>query len=239
MFRLSLCCLMIVSMLTVIGCSDDDSPTKSPVVRSITIDAAIIVSEGQNMAVTVMLSPPSGNSVSWTIGVSPRSSSAADYAFPATTVFVGTDTSVFIIPIVDDALVEGSELFQVRASAFTGVSVPAESLLVRIQPSDGGTDVSFTSTILPLLNASCATCHIGANSGGLDFGSSPTAVSVRDAVGSSGRAVFPGLSAQSFLYTKTTATPPLGVQMPPGGPYLSAAQQNNIRDWIDQGCQAN
>ena len=228
-----------LSIIILLGCSEDDSPTKSPVARSISISANSVISEGQTLSVTVILSPGAGTSVSWTIGVSSLSSTAADYAFPVTTVFVGTDTSVFLIPIVDDALAEGSELFQIKASAFTGQAVPADSVQVRIQPSDGGADVGFAASVLPLLNTHCAGCHIGVSAGGLNFGSSPTAASVRDASGSSGVEVFPGLAAQSFLYLKTTTTPPLGDRMPTGGPYLSDTQQNLIRDWINQGCQDN
>lgn len=239
MIRICAAILIAGAALLAVGCSDDHPPTKSKPLPTIVIDANTVVAEGQTIGVTVSLDPPSGNSVSWTAGVSPLSASAADYNFPVTVVFVGTDTTVFLIPIVNDALVESSELFQIRVNAFTGVSIPAESLVVRIEPSDGGTDVSFSGTVQPLLSGQCAGCHIGSNAGGMNLGSPPTAASVRDAVGSSGPEVFPGLAAQSFLYTKTTATPPVGDQMPPGGPYLSGGEQNSIRDWIDQGCQDN
>lgn len=239
MMRIWAVTLIAGAALLAAGCTDDDPPTKSKPVPTIAIDANTVAAEGQTIGVTVSLDPPSGNSVSWTAGVSPLSASAADYNFPVTVVFVGTDTSVFLIPIVNDALVEGSELFQIKVNAFTGVSIPAESLVVRIEPSDGGADVSFAGTVQPLLAGRCAGCHIGSNAGGMNLGNPPTAQSVREAAGSSGAEVYPGLSAQSFLYTKTTGAPPVGDQMPPGGPFLSAGEQNSIRDWIDQGCQDN
>jgi mono/diheme cytochrome c family protein len=231
--------LMVVVTGIVIGCSDDDPPVKSGPVPTISITANPTATEGQTIPVTVSLEPPTGNSVSWTLSAEPLSATSDDYNFPVTVVFVGSDNSVFLLPIVNDTFPEGSELMQLKAGAFTGENVPAESLQVRIQPSDGGVDVGFVADVLPLFEDHCATCHIFGSGGGLNLGSPPTALTVRAAEGSSGTEVYPGRSAQSFLYMKTTGAPPTGNQMPPGGPFLSDTEQNIIRDWIDQGCQDN
>jgi hypothetical protein len=52
--------------------------------------------------------------------------------------------------------------------------------------------------------------------------------------------VLPGESGLSFVYDKISRVAPLcGERMPPDGPPLEPAEQQTIKDWIDQGARRN
>jgi len=51
--------------------------------------------------------------------------------------------------------------------------------------------------------------------------------------------VTPGSPQQSLLVDMIGPPPHCGIQMPPNGPYLSAAEQKRISDWIAQGAKNN
>lgn len=238
--------VLLCSLL--IGCSDSgDSPTNNngggggtnnP---TLTLSGDIVTSEGATASLTATLSEAPTQDVTFAIGVNNLSSAANDYTSPAGAVTIdsGTTSLAINIPITDDATQEASELFQVTLSNVTGGTLGASSSIVRIQPSDGGTDVSFSGTIQPILQTNCNACHGGGNvNGGFNMGAI-TASSVRTASGDHGSVVVVGLGNQSNIYLKTTTTPPFGDRMPRFGPYLTVDQQNAIRNWINQGAQDN
>jgi cytochrome c553 len=91
-----------------------------------------------------------------------------------------------------------------------------------------GESPQFQRDIVPILEQSCGTCHIGASMGKLRLDSESSILRG----GASGPSVVPGHSADSLLVKRIlglTGTP----RMPMGGQPLSAAQVTLIRQWID------
>jgi hypothetical protein len=106
--------------------------------------------------------------------------------------------------------------------------------------------VSYAASIQPIIMATCAAsnCHgSAAGQGGLAFGStSPSHATITSVAGSNGQFVRAGSSATSNFYLKVISNvpnPPGGARMPQGGPFLSTAQQNAVKNWIDQGALDN
>ncbi|HVR63044.1 MAG TPA: hypothetical protein VMU50_14175, partial [Polyangia bacterium] len=107
--------------------------------------------------------------------------------------------------------------------------------------------LTFAKDILPLVMAHCAPCHTKAAmpDGGLSVTTlatiTGTATTNCAKVDASKKRIVAGNPATSFLYLKiTTPTAMLGAgcgnEMPRNGPpYLTAAQQMTIHDWIMQG----
>ncbi|MCR4316742.1 MAG: Ig-like domain-containing protein [Planctomycetes bacterium] len=91
--------------------------------------------------------------------------------------------------------------------------------------------VSFSSTILPIFQSRCITCHPG--NGGLDL-SSYAGIS---AGGNSGPAYVAGDSANSRIVKRVEGT--IQPRMPQGQSALTSSQIQNIKDWIDQGANNN
>ena len=249
MNKLSLLAAPLLSLLLVAGCSDNgDTPTNNsgggggggnnPTVA---LSGDLVATEGATASFTVTLSEAPEQDVTFTVAVNNLSAAANDYTSPAGSVTIdsGVVSGTIDIPITDDATQEASELFQVTLSNVTGGTLGAASSIVRIQPSDGGTDVSFSGTVQTIFQTNCNACHGGSNTnGGFNMGAI-TATSVRNASGDHGPVMVIGLGNQSNIYLKTTETPPFGDRMPRFGPYLSVGQQEAIRDWISQGAQDN
>src|SRR6185369_12148019 len=104
---------------------------------------------------------------------------------------------------------------------------------------------SFATQIQPIFNANCIKCHTLSGAASLlilDIGAYTDLVG-RPAVtsGSTGTLVIPGDSANSVLYERISKNglPANQLQMPLGGPFLSAADQTLIKTWIDQGAKNN
>ena len=95
-------------------------------------------------------------------------------------------------------------------------------------------NVTFHSTIQPIFQQRCATCHTGTGAPlGLDL-------STYDAVmrGANGQpVVVPGKPDQSLLVQKVKGT--MAPQMPFGGPPLSATDIQHIEQWIANGAPNN
>jgi len=244
MNRLNGLSLAVLALLSLAACSDEgDSPTGSgtPTTPTLSLTNNVAVAEGAVASLTATLSSPATQDVTFTVNVTDLSAAAADYTTPATMVTIdsGLVTAAIDIATVDDAQAEASELLEVTLSNPNGATLGSVASLVRILPSDGGSDVSFSGTVQSLLQTRCGGCHGGGNTnGGFNMGAI-TASSVRDASGNNGPVVIIGLGSQSHLYEKTTTTPPFGSRMPQGGPFLTTDQQNAIRDWINQGAQDN
>jgi len=132
-----------------------------------------------------------------------------------------------------------------------------DSAGVASSPSSSGATpaVYFESDVYPILLANCGmTCHANGNStnGNFTLGTSFPIINVYEelttlnannaAPDTSCDEVYVLLQnpvdqnpAGSLLYQKITGVgipPGCGVQMPKGGPYLSAADQETIKDWI-------
>ncbi|MEZ4403837.1 MAG: c-type cytochrome domain-containing protein [Kofleriaceae bacterium] len=114
---------------------------------------------------------------------------------------------------------------------------------------DPAVAVSFRRDLLDGVFASvthgCLACHtaggsspIGLTVGGLDLGS--YAGLRRGGVQSGADIVVPGRPCESVLYQKVRPGPPYGARMPlDGPPYVSAAEQDLIHDWIAEGAHAD
>ena len=94
--------------------------------------------------------------------------------------------------------------------------------------------VSFAQRVLPIFQRNgCIACHGG--SGGLYVGTVAELLSG----GSHGPALVPGHADNSNLIKKLQNSPPFGVRMPQGGPYLSDSTVAVLRTWINEGAQNN
>ena len=89
---------------------------------------------------------------------------------------------------------------------------------------------SFTSSVLPIFQQNCVSCHGGTN--GLTLSSWASTM----AGGNSGAVVVPGDAVGSLLYQKING---MGGIMPPSGPPLSSSQIATIGQWIDEGAGNN
>jgi hypothetical protein len=103
----------------------------------------------------------------------------------------------------------------------------------------GTTEPTFTNVNSLLQSTGCASssCHGGSSPAG-KF-STANYSSIVDSAGNNGIAVTSGDGANSNLYRKVTNNPPFGSRMPISGDTLTTAQQQLIKDWIDQGALDN
>lgn len=112
-----------------------------------------------------------------------------------------------------------------------------------------GMVVSFSADIQPIFNNNCAFpgCHAAPliDPPGMDLSDGQALASLVgvQSVESPLLRVAPGDSQASYLLHKLLGTQNTvggsGERMPFGGPYLPDAEIDLIRDWIDQGAQAN
>lgn len=234
-----------LSLLLAFGCSDsgDDSPTGGGgggSVPSLSV-ADATGSEGGTISFAVTASSAATADITFTVAITSLSAGATDYSLTATTgtITAGNTSTTVDVTVADDGAAESSEVFRLVISAPNGATIADGEALGRITPSDGGADVSFAGSVQSLVSTWCGACHISTTNGGMNMGAGPTAASLRAAAGSNGAIIVVGQASASNMYLKTTDTPPFGNRMPNGGPYLSVAQQNIIRDWINQGAQDN
>jgi hypothetical protein len=102
---------------------------------------------------------------------------------------------------------------------------------------------TFTNIYTKIFSANgCTTHHSGGATGGLNMTTQAMAytnlvgVAATDICAGKGDRVVKGSAATSLLYLLVSeTTPPCGQQMPIAGPYLSAAQQATIANWINEG----
>jgi hypothetical protein len=100
------------------------------------------------------------------------------------------------------------------------------------RPQAPPTPVSFPKDILPVLEASCLSCHgAGTKLAGLDLRTRETALTG----GAHGAAIVPGNADQSRLYRYVAGLE--AIRMPMGGDPLTPAQIAAFKSWIDQGAQ--
>jgi hypothetical protein len=121
-------------------------------------------------------------------------------------------------------------------------------------PGNGDTNaVTFTKVYSDVVSGVCVPCHApggtGDAAGGLDMSTQAVAYTSlqKSAAGASCKAsglklVVPGDAPMSLLVEKVeSAHPPCGTQMPFGcggsGPCLSAAQVQELVDWINDGAK--
>ena len=114
-------------------------------------------------------------------------------------------------------------------------------------PTPIPTVVSFAAKVQPIFNVHCVGCHKVNGAASflvLDTGAVTNLVnrpSITSGAPPNSILVIPGNSASSVLYERISKNgiQPNQEQMPLGGPFLSADDQNLIKTWIDQGAIDN
>jgi len=246
--RLSALLALISGLLS---CSDDRQSPNEPEPQPVLSISDRSVDEGSTCLFTVSLDRAATIRVTYAFATQDITASAgSDYTAQsgADTIDAGQLSASILVPTSIDALSESDETFRVVISSVTGA---AASDSVGIGTIVNTSDVSFSAQVQPLLRTSCASvaCHGGSFPGGdfytgtnVDYATLIAATGTNTALlpGSpDGKVIQPGNSGISTLYTKTTATPPFGSRMPSAASPLNTAQQNLIRDWIDQGALNN
>lgn len=105
-------------------------------------------------------------------------------------------------------------------------------MIMLIFPRTAFAQVVYNDDIQPIFNARCIACH-GGTSGVTLSSYAAVMSSVGDQYGRT--IVEPGEPDQSPIVDKIGPNPTHGDRMPQGGPYLSDAQINLIRQWIAEG----
>lgn len=113
-------------------------------------------------------------------------------------------------------------------------------------------NIDFETDIQPILSVACANCHTnGGTSGGLSMEAGAAYGNLVNVAANNANAqmnrVTPGDPQASFMFKKLNCTDlndmagtPYGRRMPRSGPpYLSAADQARILDWIREGAHAS
>jgi hypothetical protein len=140
----------------------------------------------------------------------------------------------------------GTDMFKVRSLVFLLLVIVAagckdmgtdpqytQTTTPPTTPPPTGT-ISFSQHVLPILQSrGCTGCHGG--SGGLVV----TSVASLLTGGNHGAAIVAGQADNSNIIKKLSATPPFGLRMPQGGPYLADSTIAVIRAWINQGALNN
>jgi hypothetical protein len=229
----------LLALLILSGCADlGDAVTRTdPSLPGLSI-TDVSVAEGDTAYFVVSLSSAANGHVVFDFATADSGATvASDYVST-----IGTDTihpgetfDTIRVATINDADPEPAEKFKVILSTVEGAALSDPVGIGTIEVSDGWVGVSFATQIKPLLDANCLSCH------GLIAPSSNFSVISHQSVLNSGDRrpnVIPYNGAQSLLYRATTVGSPID-RMPQGGPYLSAQQQQLIKDWIDQGATDN
>jgi hypothetical protein len=112
------------------------------------------------------------------------------------------------------------------------------------------TNIDFPTDVQAIFSVACDGCHIGGASGGLSLAPGSAYTNIVNVSANNANAnmprITPGNPTASFLFQKINCTnlnsiagTPYGFRMPRSGPpYLSAADQAMIVDWIREGAPA-
>lgn len=234
--------VLVISGLLALACSDSGDAT-GPSGPTLSI-ADATAEEGNNVSLVVTLSQTLTDDVRFSYATTNGSAVAgSDYTSVSgmDTISAGMTRVTITVSTTDDGLVEATEMFTMIISAPINATIADGSATGSITDNDGMAGVSFASQVRPILLNRCATsgCHgTGSRSGGYTMGNA-LYDNIRSAIGTHGAIVVPGNSSASSLYTKTTSSPPFLARMPLDQSALSTADQNLIRDWIDEGANDN
>lgn len=234
--------VLVLSGLLTLACSDSGDGI-GPGGPTLSI-ANATAEEGVNVSFVVRLSQTLTDDVTFSFASSNGTAVAgSDYtaASGMDTIPAGQTSVTINVATTDDNTVEATETFTITISAPINASISDGTAVGSITDNDGASPVLFSSQVRPILINRCATagCHgTGSTSGGYTMGNALYA-DIIAAIGDHGAIVVPSNSASSSLYTKTTSNPPFGARMPLSQAALSTAEQNLIKDWIDQGANDN
>lgn len=236
----------VVLSLGLAACGGGDGVSKPKVNNPPTLSVDdITVNEGASGAFNVSLSAASADSVSfsWHFGGG-SATTAVDYVATdgSTTILPGATHMTIPVSVNTDANNESTETFQITLQNPVGASF-SRSVGVCTIPGTP-TAVSFASDIAPIVQGRCAIsgCHGGSSrNGGLSL-KDGTYANIRGAGGNHGAFIGgnPVSSSSSLFYLVVRPGSTSGLpRMPESGGFLSTAQQNTIRDWLDQGALNN
>lgn len=239
--------ILFISLIFIIsGCSDSgDTPTGNGGGNgggepNLSV-ADIMISESGTANFTIRISTASGSDVIFNFMTSNLTATSGDFTATSgiDTITAGSTSTIISVAITDDGIIEPAESFSLIISAVSNANISDSVAIALIWDNDG---VSFVSDVRPVIQAnSCLNsgCHgSGSSQGGMTLGSA-TYSQVLSAAGSHGKIVVSGNADNSNLYLKTTSNPPFGSRMPLGMTPLTTADQNKLKDWIDQGAQDN
>jgi hypothetical protein len=201
--------------------------------------------EGDSVRFIVTLSGRAAANVTFsysTVSVSAQDGSDYDATSGRNTISVGSTADTLTVATIDDAEIESPENFNIKLTSVVNATISRGTGIGSILDNDGGTvSVLYSSDIRPILLNRCAIagCHgTGSSSGGYTMGNA-TYSEVRTAAGDHGAIISAGDAATSNLYLKTTANPPFLGRMPLNRTPLSTADQEKIRNWINEGAVDN
>ncbi len=207
-----------------------------------------VAARGAVATFTVSLSATSSSPVIFHFATSPGTAVAGtDYVTKngVDTVLAGQLNTTVLINTIRGAVAVGEKTFNLTLSGATNGTLNDSLGICTIQAFGGIS--SFATDVKPVLVASCAiiNCHgLGSNAGGLTLGTVDY-TTVFNAQGAHGYIILPRAvpvaDSSSLFITVDTTKPPQGglTFMPKGGSPLTAAQQQKIKDWIDEGAQNN
>ena len=128
----------------------------------------------------------------------------------------------------------------ILAAPSDGGDAAAETFGCKDVDSNPAVSVSFSGDVRPLMlraPGGCG-CHLQRVTSGLDLSS--YASMRRGGINSGTNIIIAGKPCESILAQKISRTPPFGSRMPFNGPpYLSADEQQLVRDWIVEGALDN
>lgn len=151
---------------------------------------------------------------------------AQDFAAPSASV-VGVTTARLA------GLTTGTTYYVVVRAQDDAAQIECNANERAATPKALGACVSYEDDVKPILQASCISCHSGANP--------PRNLRLDSfagvhAGGLTGSEVVSCQPTASLLFMKVSQdTPPVGARMPLGGPYLTATQIETVRRWIADG----
>jgi len=245
--RKGIAALAVLTALLVVSCSDNGDNPVGPGNTTVAVSVDdVSVTEGAVAVFTISLSKAADSAVVFQYATA-NGTAGAPGDFTAAGVTIDTiavgQTSINVnVTTIDDTTAESAETFTLVLSNLTGATFADSVGVATLTDNDGAAGVSYANEIQPILSARCAVpgCHgAGSSSGGYTMGAGAPYATVRNASGNNGPIIVASNSGASNLYLKTTSSSPFGSRMPLGGTPLSTADQQKIRDWIDQGAQDN
>lgn len=245
MFKKSYYPMLFVAF--VLGCSDggeDPPPTGGGNMPTLSV-SDIQVAEGNTAIFTVNLSETATGMVRFSHSTQNGTAGSADFTASSgnDSIMTGMSSTTISIATTQDTDVESSETFSLILSslnfAFTGNdSVAVCTIIDDDQPVS---TVSYATDVKPMLDSvGCGAigCHGNGAGSGLTF--TATHSSITSAMTTLGdKIIVPFSASTSPVYIMVSPTFYGLSRMPKFQDSLSTAQQNLIRDWINEGALDN
>lgn len=211
--KINISCVVTLGLLLLGGCKDGgtETPPKIPGLGVSNTNVILVVGDSTNVTISN--------------GITPYSIKTQPINIVATAVLTSSNLKIKSTGTGNTSLVVEDSKSPVRDTVKVNIAVVS--------------NVSFSSQIQPIFNASCASCH--GSSGGLNLSASVSYANLVNVSAQSScttlKRVLPNNASQSVLYLKVAGTS-CGNRMPQGGS-LTTDQINLIQVWITQGAINN